>query len=139
MNIKNYINGNFDNSVNSFRKYCYFLFFIFLCSSYENLQKKILSIEVDEAIIEKPVITDEFKLAFLNEILNNKEDQYLYPYGYKKPHLIFYSFEYKGNKDVAYIGALVKPSTLPEFVNQLKNNESLDVYKLSNYGFNIVD
>ncbi|WP_152973285.1 hypothetical protein [Lacinutrix mariniflava] len=102
--------------------------------------------------VERPIITDKFKLEFLNDILSNKEDEYLYPYDYKKPYLMFNSIEYKGNKDVAYIAALGKPSTLPEYVNhffkendtvyiinQIKDNYNLNVFQLSKYGHNIID
>ncbi|WP_152971425.1 hypothetical protein [Lacinutrix algicola] len=102
--------------------------------------------------VERPIITDKFKLKFLNDILSNKEDEYLYPYDYKKPYLMFNSIEYKGNKDVAYIAALGKPSTLPEYINhffkendttyiinQIKDNKNLNVFQLSKYGHNIID
>ena len=103
-------------------------------------------------IIEAPTITNEFKLNFLDEILRNKEDEYLYPYGNKNPYLMFQTFEYTGNTDIIYHKRMGKPSTFPEFINsyfksidttfiinQLKENESLDVYKLSEKGYNIVD
>lgn len=110
-------------------------------------EKKLVTKE-----IETPIITEKFKLSFLDEILSNKEDEYLYPYDYKNPYLMFQTFEYTGNTDIIYLKRMGKPSTFPEFINsyfksidttfiinQLKENESLDVYKLSEKGYNIID
>ncbi|WP_452221690.1 hypothetical protein [Lacinutrix salivirga] len=111
--------------------------------------------EKEEVVVEEivtPIITEEFKINFLNDILSNKEDEYLYPYEYKNPYLMFQTFEYTGNEDVIYHKKMGKPSTFPEFINsyfkstdttfiinQLKGNLTLDVYQLSEKGYNIVD
>lgn len=124
-------------------KFILILFIFFSC-------KKEKQIVIKE--IENPIITEEFKLNFLNEILSNKEDEYLFPYEYKNPYLMFDSYEYTGIKDVAYSGRMGKPSTFPEFINsifkstdstfiinQMKENLIMDVFKLSEKGHNIVD
>ncbi|NRD20904.1 hypothetical protein HNV08_12680 [Winogradskyella eckloniae] len=134
-------------------KLYYTYLFIFLLSlSCQNSEKDIITNKFKETTIETPLITDEFKLNFLNEILSNKEDDYLYPYSSKNPYLMFHSYNYTGNTDIKYLKLLGKPSTFPEvinhffkendttfIINQIKENQVLDVFKLSKYGHNIVD
>ena len=115
--------------------------------------KKLKEKELIVKEIETPIITDEFKLNFLNEILKDESNKHIYAYDYVNPYIWYENFEYTGNRlDVRYLERMGKPSTFPEYINsyfnskdttfiinQIKNNVDFTVLKLKDYGHNVID
>ncbi len=58
--------------------------------------KKLKEKELIVKEIETPIITDEFKLNFLNEILKDKSNKHIYAYDYVNPYIRYKNFEYTG-------------------------------------------
>lgn len=137
--------------------YKYLVIFIFLlsfsCKKSEETKHTIITQK--ENLIKEIIITEEFKLEFLNDILNNKKDKLLFPYEDKNPTITYESLEeieYKGIKEAIYQQIVGKPSTLPEYINflfkendsifiikQLKNNKDFKAHKLSKHGYYYID
>ncbi|WP_339754864.1 hypothetical protein [uncultured Winogradskyella sp.] len=146
MNIKNYINGNFHDPMPKLGNYYCIIFFLILCSSCKNSEKEILINEVEEEVIETPVITNEFKIEFLNDIL---KDTLILSAKYVNAII----FEKKITNDKRIVNAKGKVESISDiqliaitlsekdtsFVYNQTLNKEFNIEKLKPLGYNVID
>jgi len=109
-------------------------------------------LDIEKKIVETPIITNEFKLEFLNDILNNKNDSLIYPFE-KEPYIDYWPYKNNGNRHdirlnkivgrdanfVEYLDFIFKENDTSYISNQLKSNKNLKISNLSMFGHKSID
>lgn len=128
------------------------ILFILLSFSCKNSEANKPILYIEEKEIETPIITDEFKLKFLNDILSNKNDSLLFPIE-KEPYINYWPYKYNGNRNdirlnvivgkdanfVEYLDFIFKEKDTTYISNQLKSNKNLKISNLSKFGHKSID
>lgn len=131
---------------------CFAILYILLSFSCKNSEAKKPILTIEEKIVETPVITNEFRLEFLNEILSNKNDSLLYPYE-KEPFINYWPYKNSGNRNdirlnmivgkdvnfVEYLDFIFKDKDTTFIFNQLNSNKNFKIFNLSKHGHKSID
>ncbi|EDP71543.1 hypothetical protein FBALC1_03627 [Flavobacteriales bacterium ALC-1] len=114
------------------------MFFLVLCSSCKNSEKEILTNNIEKRIIETPVITNDYKLTFLNEIL---KDTIILRGKYE--NAIIFKKEISNKENSIHNGIKLISMTLSEqdtsFIYNQIYNDKFNIEKLRPFGHNAID
>lgn len=120
--------------------------FLILITSFSCKQGK-------DVIVSTPIITNTFKIEFLNEILSDKSNHYIYAYNHSNPYIKYRSYDFDPNIiDITFKDSLGNPTSFAKYLDvyfkdndsafiksQFENNKTFSINPLKKYGYNVLD
>lgn len=130
-----------------------YILICFLFFSCVNRKDNKSLVEVDTSNEIKATLTNGLKIEFLNEILRDTNNRYIYAYDYFKPYIRFTNYEFNPSvKDIALQDSLGRTTNFLGFLSfwlkekdtiflnsQIENNKGFSLNPLKAQDYNILD